>query len=562
MAHPQHNFTSNFNGSDGHNARLTLAINGTEHVYTPAGNDKEFYITGVNKLDSREEGAVLVAQIQRTVESGATPIITVTDNENNTCEYIYTGFENGQYQFISVDATAIYKIQVAQDGALTQEQIALGDSVCFIDRDDPNVYNETLAAVARNQYVVLKWVATTNVTSYLPLTTFDQGTAAIFVGRCSEIGPTTVNYFRAEAHPDGTIAITYIDNANSGGLAYRAVELSEIGINDGNNNWTVTLSDNNTYYLLFKQDNAVPVASLKLVLPSAAAGQTRRLYVELAGLVATASLYPITLAPALSYRSDTTWLGQTGQLRGNCQYNLLSIVNDCYKLVVLDGGFRYVTETDLDAQLAALKSRILYTIPFGAIDEVLQVDLESNNNIGACHCTLFNPNMNQDLMDGHDGNWSNICVYLGETVQTVSTHLIFAIYEFDRSTDTFKWVANTDDLVNDANLKGLRAFRLTHVKEGQTSLFSEHLYMFAMLGNVNTLRIAGNKVPGIINSAPLFVSCGNKNFPSSGSLNAATLGTDIPVLNTAQFDISSCRTRDDNKACRIFAAITNIQNAI
>lgn len=560
MAHPQFNFTSNFNGSEGHNARLTLVINGTEHVYTPAGNDKEFRITGVNKLDSLEESSALVAQIQQTVESDATPIITVTIDADNTREYIYTGLENDQYRFICVDSSTIYLAKVAQDGTLTYEQIILGDSVYFIDRTESGIYNKTLAAVARNQYVVLKWTDGT-VTSYLPLTAIEQNHSVIFVGRCSQVGSAGINYFRIEAHSNDTVTATYIDTANNGKLAYRAVELTDVGTNDGNGNWTVTLSDDNTYYLLFKQNSATTVTSLTLALPSVPVGQARRLYVELANLISTSSLYPITLTPVLDYRSDTTWLGQTGQLYGNCQRNLISIVNNCYKLVVLNGGSRYVTETDLNAQLAALKSRILYTIPLGTIDEVLQVDLEASNQIGACHCTLFNPNMNQDLMNGQDGNWSNVCVYLGETAQPVTTHLIFAIYEFDRDTDTFKWVANTDDLANDPNLKGLRAFRLTHVKEGQTSLFSEHLYMFAMLGNVNSLRIAGNKVPGTINSVPLFVACGNKNFPPSGSLNAATLGTDIPVLDTTQFDISSCRTRDDNKSCRIFASITNIQNA-
>lgn len=561
MAHPQHNFTSNFNGSDGHNARLTLVINGTEHVYTPAGNDKEFRIAGVNKLDSLEEGAVLIAQIQRTVDAGSTPIITVTDG-NNTREYIYVGFENERHRFICADTTAIYQIEVTQDGGLSQEQIALGDTVCFIDRTENAVYNKALAAVARNQYVVLKWTDG-DVSSYLPLTAIVSNRSAIFVGRCSEIGPTTVNYFRAEAYPDGTLTITYVESTGSGGLAYRAADITELGVDDGNGNWKITLPNDRTYYFISNNGGAsTPVASVKLVLPAPATGQARKLYVELSNLITTSSTYRVTFAPTLTYRSDTVWLNRVGQLNVDCRGCLISIVNNCYKSVLLNAAVEYVTETDLDAQLAALKSRILYTIPFGTIDEVLQVDLEANNQIGACHCTLFNPNMNQDLMDGSDGNWSNICVYLGETAQTVNTHLIFAIYEFDRTNDTFKWVANTDDLAGDNNLKGLRAFRLTHVKVDQKSLFSEHLYMFAMFGNVNTFRIAGNKVPGTINSVPLFVSCGNKNFPSSGSLNAATLGTDVPVLDTTQFDISSCRTRDDNKACRIFAAITNIQNAI
>lgn len=565
MAHPQHNFTSNFNGSVGHNAELTLNINGVPKKYTPAGNDKEYNVPGVAHIDIDLDGADLVSAIRTALSGDAHPVLVELGVADEKVYWLYAGTDGESWYFTLTTLNAVSLVAVSQsDGSITHSHLDLANGVVIVRSDDAELSSKLYDAYAIGQLPVLEYVDD-NV--YANFETIDDDTdEMLFVSSLASSSDTGVEYKVYAVANDNSVTVTTRTAANGGNFALidETFGSGDNWSHDASDNYVFTSQKNDAYYR-FSTPN-VAVASLTIKLPALEAGQGYRVTYQLGGNTVTNT--PVTLvkndgsAVSLLRRSDSLIYDSNnpGSIYWRCIGNILTIVGNYWLLSEYNTNRQPVTQADLNSQLAALKSRILYTIPIGCIDKPLQVNLEASNGIGACHCTLFNPNMNQDLYDGSDGNWSNVVVYLGETAQTVTTHLIFAIYEFDRNSNTFKWIANTDDLANDGDLKGLRHFRLTHVKTGQGSLFSDHLYMFCMLGNVNTLVIAGNQVPGTLNSNPLFVACGNHNFPSSGSLNAATLENDIPTINTATFSITSCKDRDGDKACRVFASITNIQN--
>lgn len=69
MAHPQTNFSSNFQGSDGNDSALNIVVNGELHQYRPSGGDQEINITEAvvfelgNSPTYAEVGAVVAAHI-------------------------------------------------------------------------------------------------------------------------------------------------------------------------------------------------------------------------------------------------------------------------------------------------------------------------------------------------------------------------------------------------------------------------------------------------------------------------------------------------------------------
>lgn len=119
MAHPQHNFTSNFNGSEGHNAALNLNINGVPHTYTPAGSDINIAVASHVFVDGTLPPADLVSAIQAAFDALAIPIIeesTLTDYYL----YTYSGYENGEWTFVRSSYSRIVELGIASNGSMTR----------------------------------------------------------------------------------------------------------------------------------------------------------------------------------------------------------------------------------------------------------------------------------------------------------------------------------------------------------------------------------------------------------------------------------------------------------
>lgn len=212
-----------------------------------------------------------------------------------------------------------------------------------------------------------------------------------------------------------------------------------------------------------------------------------------------------------------------------------------------------VTDAQLQAALQTLKSRIIYTLPLGAIDKVEK--LKTNSDNVRIHATLFNPNMDQDLNSN-----SNVVLNFGPTYTYITNGMCFAIYEFDRVNRVFKWVANTSDISNQ-NVQGLMHFPLTYINSNYTKLKSEHLYIFCLFVNSsNDLEVMGNELLSDIglNSQSLALVCGKQNGGTYNS--AAQLGTDFATLDLTTFSEAEGHSSDTGKPARIFAAITNLTN--
>lgn len=238
----------------------------------------------------------------------------------------------------------------------------------------------------------------------------------------------------------------------------------------------------------------------------------------------------------------------------HCRQYRIDIIGSTYQVVTLDTQ----TETPYDefvAAIAALKSRIIYTIGLGTIDRIEQIKLDANSSSDiAIHATLFNPNMDQDI-----GVYTSIVVNFGPSQQSTN-RLLFAIYEFDRTNGNWRWIFNTDN-VADQTLTGIMHFPLYQKRGDVDKLSSDHLYLFCVMGNMNTLEIMGNELANNLNmgSSSLALCAGKQN--QTGYTSAAQLGNDIPILDITTFSEAQAESRNgNNRPARVFAAITNLTN--
>ena len=207
MAHPQHNFTSNFNGSEGNNAELTLNINGVEKKYTPAGNDQTYNVPGVARIDINLDGADLVQAIQTALDGAAQPVLVEMSIYDEEYVYQYIGDIDGQWYFGTCTATKIVTITVAkEDGAVNGEQIPVANGVVIVESDGLNVYSRLRTALALGQLPVLSYVGANPVYAQYEKTA-DNGDL-IFVGALASASDTYVQYNIYTVASNNTVTVT------------------------------------------------------------------------------------------------------------------------------------------------------------------------------------------------------------------------------------------------------------------------------------------------------------------------------------------------------------------
>lgn len=238
----------------------------------------------------------------------------------------------------------------------------------------------------------------------------------------------------------------------------------------------------------------------------------------------------------------------------HCRQYRIDIIGSTYQVLTLDSK----TETPYDefvAAIAALKSRIIYTIGLGTIDRIEQIKLDANSNSDiSIHATLFNPNMDQDI-----GVDTSVVVNFGPSQQSTN-RLLFAVYEFDRINSNWRWIFNTNDVAGQT-LTGIMHFPLYQKRGDVERLSSDHLYLFCVMGNMNTLEIMGNELANNLNmgSSSMALCTGKQN--QNGYNGAPTLGNDIPTLDLTTFSEAQAESRNgNNRPARVFAAITNLPN--
>lgn len=158
MAHPQYNFTSNFNGSEGHNAELTLNINGVEKKYTPAGNDKTYNVPGVACIPTNLSSADLVNAIATAISGAALPVLVDLGTNADAAFYKYSGRSNDTWIFTLVTTQRVYTIDVdVQTGTITRSDISLDKSIVHVsvDHADLHAYITGLLGADRTPVLVM-----------------------------------------------------------------------------------------------------------------------------------------------------------------------------------------------------------------------------------------------------------------------------------------------------------------------------------------------------------------------------------------------------------------------
>lgn len=258
---------------------------------------------------------------------------------------------------------------------------------------------------------------------------------------------------------------------------------------------------------------------------------------------------------------DSSHTNYVGNLKNNFSYNIFISSNKWYCEAAMVDPNSIVTDAELAQALETLKSRIIYTIPLGAIDKVEKISMASGTGEIRIHATLFNPNMDQDL----DAN-SNVVMNFGPTFHWVDAYepIFAAIYEFDRVNSRWVWVANTDlfGANGGQNLNGIMHFPLTYKNANVEKLESQHLYLFCLCGNLTTeLEVMGNELVDNINmnSSSLALATAKQNAGSF--VNTANFGTDFEHIDLTTFSESAAQaTVGTQKPVRVFAAITNLTN--
>jgi hypothetical protein len=207
MAHPQHNFTSNFNGSDEHNAELTLNINGVENKYTPVGNDQTYNVPGVARIDIDLDGADLVQAIQTVLDGAAQPVLVEASIYDEEYVYQYIGEIDGQWYFGTCTTNKIVTVTVAkEDGAVNDEQTPVANGVVIVESDGLNVYSRLRTALALGQLPVLSYVGGNPVYAQYEKTA-DNGDL-IFVGALASSSDTYVQYNIYTVASNNTVTVT------------------------------------------------------------------------------------------------------------------------------------------------------------------------------------------------------------------------------------------------------------------------------------------------------------------------------------------------------------------
>lgn len=236
-----------------------------------------------------------------------------------------------------------------------------------------------------------------------------------------------------------------------------------------------------------------------------------------------------------------------------CSAYRISIIGNTYKCELLNDN-NFVTDDEFAAAVAAFKSRIIYTIPIGAIDKVEKISMSSGTGEVRIHATLFNPNMNQDLNDN-----SNVVLNFGPNYLWAD-HLFFAIYEFDRARNNWVWVANTDEVNN--NLHGIMHFPLTYRNVARQTLESSHLYLFCVCGNLpNEIEVMGNELADNINMNSSSFALATAKVNAGVFTGVARFRTDFGTLDLSTFSESAAQaTVGTMKPVRVFSAITNLTN--
>lgn len=251
--------------------------------------------------------------------------------------------------------------------------------------------------------------------------------------------------------------------------------------------------------------------------------------------------------------TDLSPVGDSVKELKACSAYRISIIGDTYNCELLNDN-NFVTDDEFAAAIAALKSRIIYTIPLGAIDKIEKISMSSGTGEVRIHATLFNPNMNQDLNDD-----SNVVLNFGPNYLWVD-HLFFAIYEFDRANNNWVWVANTDEVNN--NLHGIMHFPLTYRNLAKQSLESSHLYLFCVCGNLaNEIEVMGNELADNINMNSSSLALATAKVNAGAFTSVAQFGTDFATLDLSTFSESAAQaTVGTMKPVRVFSAITNLTN--
>lgn len=249
--------------------------------------------------------------------------------------------------------------------------------------------------------------------------------------------------------------------------------------------------------------------------------------------------------------------GSLTAMKADCSYEIRIYGDKYYCCEVWNAQNAPVTDAELQHAIDTLKSRIIYTIPLGAIDRIEAMSLPAQNTDVTVLATLFNPTMDQDL-----SNDSNVVLNFGPS-QSNPNLLTFAIYQFisdssDPNYRKWQWVANTSDVSPNNPLTGIMHFPLSYRSQTITKLSSNHLYLFCAIGqSTNNIECMGNELAEYINmnSASLALATGKQN--QNGYTSVATLGTDIPYLDLTTFSESVVQG-SGGKPARLFAAITNL----
>lgn len=218
---------------------------------------------------------------------------------------------------------------------------------------------------------------------------------------------------------------------------------------------------------------------------------------------------------------------------------------------------------DVGAEIAAIvESRILYTVELGSV--TTERSFSFNANEGGVVWTLFNPNMDMEVVAGDTPTSVAFATTDNITATDTSRYLCIGIYEYDLQSNTFKYMADTGNVVPSIQAKGesnkgLQVAHIKHVKYNpdkeayEQRLRSAKLYAVVVASNINSIKFAGNTFQNVIHTVPSLGLC-NYNY----AVDPEAMDSSLPVFSGTE----GVTPNGSLSEFHVFTAITNAEFSI
>lgn len=169
---------------------------------------------------------------------------------------------------------------------------------------------------------------------------------------------------------------------------------------------------------------------------------------------------------------------------------LSSLKNDVKADVKTEIQDEFATPEELEEVAESVQTKMVFSIPLGSVSKG---NIISGIGLWAVG-TMFNPVMSSPIV-------KNVTKAFMAINQVGTGNKCFvAIYEYDMSSNTISWIANSGNI--DLSTAGLKNVVFEYVKNDSYDLKSDKLYYAVLVSNYNGVKYIGNEITENFNTVP------------------------------------------------------------